>query len=219
MTLQRKVAGISASELLAGSFGFSAGLGHRIAKAIVKVHRANVTPCKQHTIDDELRILDDALASAAQARPELSASIAQLAETCIDLAEPLRSRSTVCGIHRDFYPDQVLLAGARTYLLDFDLYCLGDPALDAGNFIAHVIDQSVRSFDGDSTYFALHQDEFLDACCALHGEQIRPAINIYTTLALARLVAISTRFTDRNAWTATLIDVVRQRLNQSCPVV
>ena len=33
-------------------------------------------------------------------------------------------------IHRDFYPDQVLVDGARVYLLDLDLYSLGEPPLD-----------------------------------------------------------------------------------------
>ena len=46
-----------------------------------------------------------------------------------------------------------IVGDGRLYLLDFDLYCLGDPALDAGNFIAHVTEQSLREL-GDATALA-----------------------------------------------------------------
>ena len=35
------------------------------------------------------------------------------------------------------------------WLIDFDLYCLGDPGLDAGNFIGHVTEQALRQY-GDA---------------------------------------------------------------------
>jgi thiamine kinase-like enzyme len=47
-------------------------------------------------------------------------------------------------IHRDFYPDQILVDRDRLWLVDLDLCCQGDPALDIGNFIAHITEQSLR---------------------------------------------------------------------------
>jgi len=41
-------------------------------------------------------------------------------------------------VHRDFYPEQVHDCGGRSTLLDLDDARLGDPALDVGNFLAHL---------------------------------------------------------------------------------
>jgi aminoglycoside phosphotransferase (APT) family kinase protein len=47
---------------------------------------------------------------------------------------PLRSRA----LHGDFNATQVLLAGGRVALLDFDRAVRGDPALDLGNFLGRL---------------------------------------------------------------------------------
>ncbi len=52
-------------------------------------------------------------------------------------AEPL------CLIHGDFKPSQLLVAGERPALVDLDRACLGDPALDLGNFLAVLMKQVV----------------------------------------------------------------------------
>lgn len=50
------------------------------------------------------------------------------------------------GIHHDFYGDQVIVMGDRLWLLDLDLYCQVHPALDMGNFIAHITEFSLREW-------------------------------------------------------------------------
>jgi len=41
-------------------------------------------------------------------------------------------------VHRDFYAEQVWDCGSRSALLDLDDARFGDPALDVGNFVAHL---------------------------------------------------------------------------------
>ncbi|MBI4312078.1 MAG: aminoglycoside phosphotransferase family protein [Chloroflexi bacterium] len=41
-------------------------------------------------------------------------------------------------IHRDFYHQNLLWDGRRLWVLDFDQLSIGDPAMDAGHFLAHV---------------------------------------------------------------------------------
>ena len=48
-------------------------------------------------------------------------------------------RSLPRVIHRDLYPDQVVLAGGQIGLVDLDEVAWGEPELDVGNFIAHLI--------------------------------------------------------------------------------
>ena len=115
------------------------------------------------------------------------------------------------GIHRDFYADQVLVDGARLYLLDFDLFCLGDPALDAGNFIAHLTEYALRVL-GDAGALACHERAFEDTFCQSHGEHARSAVRGYATLTLARHVWISHNITRRRPWTEAILALCERRL-------
>ena len=159
---------------------------------------------------DELRILHECLPRVGDAHPRLQRRLARLLTACdrrgASVAEP---RS--CGIHRDFYPAQVLLDGARLWLIDFDLYCKGDPALDVGNFIGHVTEESLRTL-GDAE--ALQDREiamekrFVELTC----ESARPAVQTYTALTLARHVYLSTQFPERAPFTERLLELCEERL-------
>jgi hypothetical protein len=50
----------------------------------------------------------------------------------------VRHRFRAVPCHRDLHEKQVLMDGARAGLLDFDTLCLGHPAMDAGNLMAHL---------------------------------------------------------------------------------
>ena len=141
MWCQRKVPGVTADGLLAGAGGVA--LARRIAHAIYKVHQANVSTERGHTMLDELRILKQCLDKACALRPVWAERIHAVAEGCEKLGA-LVPGGEPRGIHRDFYPAQVIVHGDRLHLIDFDLYCLGDPALDVGNFVAHIAEQSLR---------------------------------------------------------------------------
>lgn len=96
--------------------------------------------------------------------------------------------------HRDFYDKQVLLAKGRATLIDFDTYCMADPALDLGNFLAHLELarlQSLMPADG-------LRDAFLDGYCrttdVLPGDVRMSAYEAASLLRLACLYALSTRW-------------------------
>jgi len=44
----------------------------------------------------------------------------------------------IATCHRDFHDKQILYDGDRSVLLDCDTLAMADPALDLGNFIAHL---------------------------------------------------------------------------------
>jgi hypothetical protein len=60
--------------------------------------------------------------------------------------EKPESPYNVCS-HRDFYDKQVLYSEDRTTLLDCDNLAMADPALDYGNFIAHLTLRSLQHPD------------------------------------------------------------------------
>jgi tRNA A-37 threonylcarbamoyl transferase component Bud32 len=208
MWLQRKVQGTLASELLPTPKGVS--LARRIAEAIHKVHRAGVPIDRSHTIADELAILHECLPTLCLQNPEWATRIGAILAACDKLGARLPP-SKPCGIHRDFYPAQVIVDRGRLHLIDFDLYCLGDPALDVGNFIGHVTEQSLRGF-GDPGALREQEQAMEERFVDLSGETTRSAVRAYTTFTLVRHIYLSTQFAERAAFTERLMELCEQRL-------
>lgn len=209
MWLQRRVNGVTATQLIGGPEG--PVIAARIADAIHKVHRAGVPAEKSHSMADELRILHECLPRVTALRPELAPRIDRLLAGCARLGAGLPA-PMACGIHRDFYPAQVVIDAERLWLLDFDLYCLGDPGLDLGNFIGHITEESLRT-QGDPTAWSASERAMEQRFVELAGESVRPAIHAYTTLTLARHVYLSTQFPERHSCTDRLLELCEQRLS------
>ena len=209
MWFQRKVPGPTAGMLLAGPQGVA--LAHRIAAAAQKLHQARVPANRRHGMADELRILHDCLAKVAQLKPDWAERLRRLATACDRYAAAAPAPS-LCGIHRDFYPAQVIVQDGGLVLIDFDLYCLGDPALDAGNFIGHVTEQSLREF-GDPAVLAQQEQALEESFVAFSAGNCRAAVRIYTTLTLVRHIYLSTQFPERRQFTEPLLQLCEQRLS------
>jgi hypothetical protein len=212
MWLQRKVQGQVATDLLAEPGGED--LVRRIAEAAHKVHRAGVLAKRRHTMNDELRILHERLPSVARSEPQWAGRIERLLDACDRLgAGTLKPEP--CGIHRDFYADQVIVAGPRLCLIDFDLYCEGDSALDIGNFLGHIREQSLRSLRDPEALADLEvamEERFVE----LAGEETRHAVRAYKLLTLARHVHLSTLFPERRPFTGNLLELCEEYLGTRC---
>ena len=159
---------------------------------------------------DELRILHEHLPRVAEGRPEWNRRIARLLGACDRLGTALPPPTT-CGIHRDFYPAQVLVKNDRLFLLDFDLYCQGDPALDVGNFLGHLREMSLRHL-GDSRALLGREHAMEERFVELAGPGTSPAVRVYTTLTLVRHVYLSTQFPERIPFTEVLLEMCEERL-------
>jgi hypothetical protein len=207
MWLQRKVPGVSAARLLPEADGPS--LAARIAEAIHKVHRAGVPAPRRHTMGDEIAILRDRLDRVAGTHPAWKGRLSRLLSSCERIGAALPEPETK-GIHRDFYPDQVIVDGERVFLVDFDDYCVGDPGLDAGNFTAHLTEQALRTL-GDPDALRDREEAFRDRFFRLAGGRHREAADAYALLTLARHVYLSTLFPDRRPFTERILDLCERR--------
>ena len=208
MCLQRKVAGVSVAQLLHQEGGTQ--LARRIAEAIHKLHKADLPTRRRHTMENELRILHERLPLVAQIEPQWSKRLERILEKCDRLGSSLVNPRT-CGIHRDFYADQVLVDRSRLYLIDWDLYCQGDPGLDVGNFLGHVTEWSLRTL-GDPQALVDCQQALEERFVQLTGEAVRPALAAYATLTLVRHIHISSQFSERRAFTEPLLQLCEEQL-------
>jgi hypothetical protein len=211
MWFQRKVAGVATEDVFSkATEAEGIALAKRVAEAIHKVHRCGVPTDKQHTMEDELRILRECFDKAGALKPEWAGRLANLMAACERLGASVPPPKP-CGIHRDFYPAQVLVDGARLWLIDFDLYCLGDPGLDVGNFIGHVTEQALRE-RGDASAFECAEHAMEERFVELSGEGVRASVRAYTALTLARHIFLSTRFPERAPLAGRLLELCEERL-------
>lgn len=210
MWLQRKVPGVPATDLLAGAEG--TGVARRIAGLSHALHRTGVPPLRPpHAMADELRILRERLPRVADGRPRLADRLERLLVACERLGARVPEPPQPRGIHRDFYADQVLVDGDRLYLLDLDLYCAGDPAVDVGNFLGHVTEWSLRELE-DPNALADQEEALAGTFSNLSPDTSAGAVRAYASLTLARHVHISTLFPERRASTEALLGLCEERL-------
>ncbi len=208
--LQRKVPGTPLTAGL-GQPG-DVALCERVATALHKLHVTPVATSRHHRVADEVELLCERLLPPfALTHPELAWRSERLAAACRRLGTTIPD-TPLCGIHRDFHPDQVLVDGARMWLVDFDLYCQGHPALDAGNFIAHLTELALRRH-GDPAALVDCERSFEERFLALSGRELQPALRGYTLLSLARHVILSTRYEDRRETTEPLLALCEERLD------
>jgi hypothetical protein len=208
MWLQLFVKGQPVGELLATP---EAGLLARlIAEAAHKLHRCGVPTRKTHTMSDEMRILEHCLQAVATIAAGWRLRLERLLGECQRLAENT-PEPQYCGVHRDFYPDQVLYDGRWLHMLDFDLYCHGDPGLDIGNFLGHVTEHSMRMY-GDPAALSRFEEALEERFVELSGERVRPSVRAYAVLTLVRHIYLSTRFPDRQHLTQPLLDLCEEKL-------
>ena len=206
--LQRKVTGVPVTARL-GQPG-DADLCRRVASALHKLHVTPVATQRQHHIAYEIELLcDRLLPQLANTHPELGSRSERLAAACRRLAATIPDAPR-CGIHRDFHPDQVLVDGARMWLVDFDLYCQGHAALDAGNFLAHLTELALRRH-GDPSALGACERAFEERFLALSGPELQSAVRGYTLLSLARHVVLSTRYEDRRETTEPLLALCEEQ--------
>jgi thiamine kinase-like enzyme len=208
MWLQRKIEGVTFTQFLTPNQYF---LSSRIAEIAHKIHTINIPPHRSHTMNDELKILHDKIPLVWEKNPQWQKRLERILKECNHLGNSLIENQT-CGIHRDFYPEQVIVNNQRLYLIDLDLYCQGNPALDIGNFIAHIQEYSLRVF-GNDRYLQKLETAIIKRFTQLTNDEFKGAIEIYITLTLVRHIYISTLFLERAVFTESILNLCEQRLN------
>lgn len=189
----------------------------RVGRAALRLHDAGVRAQRCHAVGDEIRILSSWLERAGRARPELKGKLDRIFATALRVARELDGAPTT-GVHRDLHPGQFLVASDRLVILDFDLYAEGDPALDHGNFLAHLTELSVRHF-GDPGELDQVEGAYREEISLGREGLEPPRIDGWHALSLARHVGLSTARPGRSDTTEALVELSIARLEAaSAPV-
>ncbi len=211
MWLQDKVPGTPGWEAISGAKGVHAA--RRIGAAIAKLQRALPPSAKRHSMADEVVALSGALDNVRALLPKWDVRLRAVQRAC-ELLAAGAGATPKSSVHRDFYHDQVIVDGERVWLLDLDIVAEGDPALDAGNFTAHLVEQSLRLL-GNPNALGAQEDAFVSAFREAGGDADFESIEIYKTLSLARHIHLTTTFESRRRYTNALLTLCENRLRLS----
>ena len=206
--LQVKVAGEPVLPWLCGLH--RSATARRVAQVLHKLHVSGVDPGRAHSMDDELTLLRDRLARVALRYPGWSGRLQCVADACARVGASVQGGQMV-SVHRDFHPGQLLREAGRMHLLDLDLCALGDPALDVGNFIAHLIEVGIRQPDHAG---ALDEaaSAFANEYRALNHRCSQESIEAWISLSLCRHIFISTDRPGREPFTGSILSLCEGRL-------
>ena len=197
MTLQRFHAGPDLTELVLRGGRMPVERFAQVGAALFEFHGSGVPTDRRYTVGNELVILEERLPRVAEKIPEYAGRIHRVLEGARPVAEALAKRP-VRSIHRDFYPDQVIAQPHDLVLLDLDLYTMGDPALDVGNFVAHLQELGLRS-RGEARAFREVEAAFVDAYLAASTETTYEDVQRWSHLSLIRHIDIAWRIEERRS--------------------
>jgi hypothetical protein len=107
------------------------------AYALNKLHNSLMQDLPVHTVEEEKELLRGLTARITEIYPQIAEKL-KTRLFWLEQNAPEQVEQADVPIHRDFYDKQVLVGLERTTLLDVDTISLGDPALDGGNFLAHL---------------------------------------------------------------------------------
>ena len=134
--IMESIKGSSLHDLLAEN-EFS-GACESAGKLIKQLHSRNHFGLPSYSQVNELEGLAKNSRIFSAIFPEWSAKLLNVQELLIAKIDVAKNYSDSGIIHRDFYDKQVLYSTPRVSLIDCENLYLGDPAIDYGNFLAHL---------------------------------------------------------------------------------
>ncbi len=171
-----------------------------ITNALCRLQKVTDLPIEYHSVTDEIAILRAWCNRIHEVFPDRTDVFAEAFCLVYDDLHRLPDVAPV-PCHRDFHEGQILVDGDDIGLLDFDTLRMSDPALDAGNLIAHLRLAGLRS--GRRLRGA-------EAAIIKAMEPLPPSrILTWTRAALLRLAAIYSFTPERRATLRSLLaDVI-----------
>ena len=174
------------SLLMKGSIDFT--IGRRVATALARIHEAASADRDvwrtfvNQKVFIELRI-DPFLRTVASRHPALKPLIDREVERLLD------NRLTL--VHGDYSPKNVLVAGERLYVLDFEVAHIGDPSFDLGFLTNHFLLKAVKNKDWAPAYLALLASSMRDYFEVIHFiDRRKLEADTVRTLALLLLARV-----------------------------
>lgn len=186
LVLMECVHGTPMKELLEKS---ATGLGQvkeatrLIARALVALHRMSCQSEEVRTVGSQVQLFRDRAADLHLVAPRLADQVDALLDRIATIALRFRSETLSC-IHGECKASQFLISHGQIAIVDFDRVCLGDPAVDIGNFMANLHREAVQGHehfrDLASHFLAEYQER-------LSGKDLVKRTRVFQAASLVRM--------------------------------
>src|SRR5437773_4912771 len=103
-----------------------------------------IEPFRDHTVFVQLRV-DPFYRRIQERRPEVAAEVGQIADRMLDTKEAL--------CHGDYSPKNILTHDRGFTLVDYETAHFGDPTMDLGFFLSHLVLKSLRRLPERQEYY------------------------------------------------------------------
>jgi hypothetical protein len=123
------------------------GYMRKTALALAAFHQSGVRHGEPVVLDTRFAEIRDLIARLLIPAPELAGAVEPLLARLESLAEEQPADAAV-PTHGTFNPEQVLIDGEQIGLIDFDDFCMAEPALDVALFRAAIKDIGMNALDG-----------------------------------------------------------------------
>jgi tRNA A-37 threonylcarbamoyl transferase component Bud32 len=155
------------------------------AGALVTFHGLALKTDEQRTIAGELEQLRRRTEQLCYAAPGLAEEVKVLLDRIAPMVEDV-SGAEQCLIHGDYKPTQLLSEHDSAALVDLDRACIGDPAIDVGNFMAVLDKAALIEGVGHASGLA---DWFLAEYLELSGRRVlEERARLFEAIALVRML-------------------------------
>ena len=159
-------------------------VARRAAETLAAIHSLHIEGQRMRTLENDLKGIRVRAKRFHLVAPQLARQVDALLDRIALLAGRCTA-GTPALIHGDYTPRQMLLNGGQLAVLDFDMTCLGDPAIDVGNFMAQLLKEAVYT---GKDYLRQLSSYFLDeyeACSSRDG--LAERVRLMQSLACVRL--------------------------------
>ncbi len=179
------------------------GPARRMARALAALHGSGVVCARRWSPERELANTADwirGLTGRAVPPSEAALRLLRQLEGWAQRLPPGQERP----VHRDFYPEQVLDCEGRPAIVDLDDARTGDPALDVGNFLAHLTLRALQypaCAPGCRRAAGCFLEVYREACSDRLGEGFAERVRFYEASSLLRLSGV---YGARERWARTL---------------
>jgi len=111
----------------------------RAGEALSQLHRLELPSERARSVEEHLSdLIRPHPLVLAEKLPELQQRISALVSELKSADRRSAGEILARPVHRDFHLRQLFLEGDRVWLIDWDLFAFGDPALDVGNFLMYL---------------------------------------------------------------------------------
>jgi hypothetical protein len=137
------------------------GFVRATAVGLAELHLSGARTSESTTWDDRITTIPEAIERIAAVAPDVAEAVQPLFERLQQRAASYPADPLVPS-HGTFDSDQVLIAQERIGFIDFDSFCMAEPALDVGHFRAAIMDSGMKLIDDETLHDPVARWAYLD---------------------------------------------------------